>query len=71
MKKDGELIISTDHNEMKSWLLEQFHIRDDFKWVKNGHNYKNEKPKWIINTKYTNKAVENNKVVNWFFFKKN
>ncbi len=71
LKKEGELIISTDHDEMKSWLLEQFHIRDDFKWVKNGYNYENKKPKWIIDTKYTNKATENNKVVNWFFFKKN
>ena len=71
LKKEGELIVSTDHNEMKSWLLEQFHIRDDFKWVKNGYSYKNKKPSWLINTKYTNKAMENNKVVNWFFFKKN
>ena len=71
MKNEGELIISTDHNIMKSWVLEQLHVRDDFFWVKNGFYYTNKQPKWIINTKYANKALENNKVVNWFFFKKN
>ena len=36
---------------------------------KNGFYYKNKQPKWIIDTKYTNKALENNnsKLV---FFKK-
>ena len=71
MKYEGKLIISTDHNVMKSWVLEHFHVRNDFLWIKNGYYYKNIKPKWIINTKYSNKALENNKVVNWFFFKKN
>ena len=71
LKPEGELIISTDHSEMKSWILEQLHVRDDFLWIKNGFYYKNEQPKWIINTKYANKALDNNKVVNWFFFKKN
>ena len=56
---------------MKSWVLEQFHIRDDFLWIKDGYYYKNKHPKWIINTKYANKALEKKKEVNWFFFKKN
>ena len=71
MRNKGELIISTDHDVMKSWVLEQLHIRRDFTWVKNGFNYENEKPKCIINTKYTSKALKNNNIVNWFFFKKN
>ena len=71
LKYEGLIIVSTDHNEMKSWILEQFHVREDFVWLKNGFYYENKKPKWIINTKYTNKAFENNKIVNWFFFKKN
>ena len=70
LKYEGELIISTDHNVMKSWVLEQFHIRKDFLWIKNGYHYTNIKPNWIINTKYSNKALQDNKVVNWFFFKK-
>ena len=61
LKYEGKLIISTDHNVMKSWV---------FLWIKNGYYYTNIKPKWIFNTKYSNKALENNKVVNWFFFKK-
>ncbi len=71
MKYEGNLIISTDHHEMKSWVLEQLHVRKDFLWIKNGYNYTNIKPKWVINTKYSNKAFEENKTVNWFFFKKN
>ena len=70
MKYEGKLIISTDHNVMKSWVLEHLHVRNDFLWIRNGYYYTNIKPKWIINTKYSNKALENNKVVNWFFFKK-
>ena len=70
LKYEGKLIISTDHDVMKSWVLEHFHIRNDFLWIKNGLYYTNIKPKWIINTKYSNKALENNKVVNWFYFKK-
>ena len=71
LKYEGKLIISTDHNVMKSWVLEHFHVRNDFSWIKNGHYYTNIRPKWIFDTKYSNKALENKKVVNWFFFKKN
>ena len=70
LKYEGKLIISTDHDVMKSWVLEHFHIRKDFLWIRNGYYYTNIKPECIINTKYSNKALENNKVVNWFFFKK-
>ncbi len=70
LKYEGKLIISTDHNVMKSWVLEHFHVRNDFLWIKNGYYNTNIKPKWIFDTKYSNKALENNKVVNWFFFKK-
>ena len=70
LKYEGLLIISTDHNIMKSWILEQFHVRDDFLWARNGYYYNNLKPKWIIDTKYSKKAFEDNEVVNWFFFKK-
>ena len=70
LKYEGRLIISTDHDIMKSWVLEQLHVRKDFLWIKNGCYYTNLRPKWIINTKYSNKALEDNKVVNWFFFKK-
>ena len=70
LKYEGKLIISTDHNVMKSWVLEHFHVRNDFSWIRNGYHYTNIKPKWIFNTKYSNKAIENNEVVNWYFFKK-
>ena len=56
---------------MKSWVLEQLHVRNDFYWIKNGCYYQNKQPEWIINTKYAKKALQHNGVVNWFFFKKN
>ena len=71
LRYHGKLVISTDHEVMKSWVLEQLHVRKDFSWEKNGCNYENKKPYWIIHTKYAKKALENNKEVNWFFFKKN
>ena len=70
MKPGGDLIISTDHEVMKCWILEQFQERYDFNWGKKNFMHVNNSPEWILNTKYTNKAIENNKVVNWFFFKK-
>jgi len=71
LKREGILIISTDHNEMKSWILEQLHVRQDFLRFNKGYYYKHNQPMWIINTKYINKALEKNEEVNWFFFKKN
>ncbi len=70
LKTGGDLIISTDHEVMKCWILEQFHERHDFNCGKKNFMHVNNAPEWILNTKYTNKAIENNKVVNWFFFKK-
>ena len=71
LRCEGKLIISTDHDELKIWILEQLNVRNDFLWKKNEFYSNNKQPHWIINTKYTNKALKNNNVVNWFFFKKN
>ena len=70
LKSEGKLIISTDDEEMKKWIIEQFHFRNDFMWENNSFLIKNKQPEWIINTKYTNKALKNNNKVNWFFLKK-
>lgn len=70
IKKNGHMIISTDHDVMKSWVLEQFHIRNDFLWIKKINRYINFSPKCILDTKYAKKAIENKNVTNWFFFKK-
>ena len=70
MKTKGHLIISTDHETMKNWILEQFNIRNDFNWVKKTNKYINKSPKWILDTKYSKKAFESKNITNWFFFKK-
>ena len=54
---------------MKSWIYKQFHIRDDFLWIKK-NKYTNISPKWILETKYSKKAHVKKNVTNWFFFKK-
>ena len=48
LKYEGKLIISTDHNVMKSWVLEHFHIRNDFLWIKNGYYYKNKNQNGLL-----------------------
>ena len=55
---------------MKNWILNQFLVRNDFFLETDKLNFKNKQPQWIINTKYTNKALKNKKVVYWFFLKK-
>ena len=55
---------------MKSWILEQFHIRDDFLWMVNNLNKTYNRPKCIIESKYFKKSKIINNRVNWFFFKK-
>ena len=32
LKKNGTIVLSTDEIKMKSWILEQFHVRADFEW---------------------------------------
>ena len=71
LKCNGRVIISTDHSKMKSWILEQFELRNDFSRESDSFFSKNKQPNWIKNTKYMNKELMNNKEVNWFFFKKN
>ena len=63
-------MISSDHVIMKSWILEQFHIRDDFLWMVNNLNKTYNTPKCIIESKYFKKSKIMNNRVNWFFFKK-
>ena len=52
LKKNGIIMISSDHVIMKSWILEQFHIRDDFLWMVNNLNKTYNTPKCIIESKY-------------------
>ena len=55
---------------MKSWVLEQFHIRKDFEWKVKNLNKIFKKPNFFVQTKYSKKSIDMNNIVNWFFFKK-
>ena len=70
LKKNGLIIIATDQPVMKSWVLEQFHIREDFEWKINHTKETFKKPKFFLETKYSKKTLGTNNLVNWFFFKK-
>ena len=63
-------MICSDDVIMKSWILEQFHIRNDFLWMVNDLNKTYNRPKFIIESKYFKKSMIMNNRVNWFFFKK-
>ncbi len=69
-KVKGKIIVSSDHNIMKSWILEQFHKRDDIIWYIKKLNFLKKKPKCLIETKYYKKAFELGRSTSWFVFKK-
>ncbi len=70
LKKNGLIILATDQPIMKSWILEQFHIREDFVWKVNHIKETFERPMFFLETKYSKKTLGTNNLVNWFFFKK-
>ena len=70
IKKNGKILFASDENNMKSWILEQFHIRDDFEWQIKKINYCSKKPSCLINSKYSKKAISNGEKINWFIYKK-
>ena len=70
LKKNGLIIVATDQPIMKSWILEQFHIREDFEWKVNHIKETYERPMFFLETKYSKKTLGTNNLVNWFFFKK-
>ncbi len=70
LKKNGKILISSDENNMKSWILEQFHIRDDFDWHIKNINICNKKPFCLLNSKYSKKAISLGNKNNWFVYRK-
>ena len=70
LKKNGTIVLSTDEIKMKSWILEQFHVRTDFEWQVDHLNEIFNKPDEFVQSKYSKKAIREKKNINWFFFKK-
>ena len=70
LKKNGTIVLSTDEIKMKSWILEQFHVRTDFEWQVDHLNEIFNKPDKFVQSKYSKKAIREKKNINWFFFKK-
>ena len=70
LKKNGQVLFASDENNMKNWILEQFHIRDDFEWRLKKINFSSKKPPCFINSKYAKKAISSGKKITWFIYKK-
>ena len=70
LKTNGRIILASDDNIMTSWILEQFHLRNDFEWKVDNLYESLEKPVHLIETKYSKKATLNNNTVNWFLYEK-
>ena len=70
LKKNGQIIISTDVDIMKSWILEQFHIRKDFEWHIKNINICSKKPLCLVNSKYSKKAISMRNKNSWFIYRK-
>ncbi len=70
LKKNGKILLSSDENNMKSWILEQFHVRQDFEWYVKNVNICNKKPFCLVNSKYSKKAISVGNKINWFVYRK-
>ena len=57
LKKDGELLIATDHPIYKRWTLEQLRDSNDFYWTARCGNDWRQEPKDWVSTKYQQKAL--------------
>ena len=70
LKKNGRILLSSDEKNMKSWIMEQFHIRNDLEWYIKNINLCYKKPLCLVNSKYSEKAIISGKRINWFVYRK-
>ena len=70
LKKNGIIILGTDHFIMKSWILEIFQNNSGFQWTAETADDWRTKPIHYFATKYEQKAINENRDPHWFIFKK-
>ena len=70
LKANGIITLATDHFIMKIWILEIFQNNSGFQWTAETADDWRIKPIHYVETKYEQKAINENRDPHWFIFKK-
>ena len=70
IKPEGTITISTDHDILKSWILEKFLSHRKFEWLVQSSKDWNLRPQECFETKYEVKSIMQDRKPSWFIFKK-
>ena len=70
LKTNGTVTVGTDHQILKSWILEKFLANKKFEWQVDVSNDWQNRPKDCFLTKYEEKALNEKRIPSWFIFKK-
>ena len=70
LKTKGTVTIGTDHQILKSWILEKFLTSLKFEWQVEDSNDWKSRPKDCFQTKYEQKSLDEKRKPSWFVFEK-
>ncbi len=70
IKPKGIITISTDHDELKCWILEEFQKHGKFEWIVKTSKDWEIRPNNCFQTKYELKSIIQKRKPSWFIFKK-
>ena len=71
IKPKGTITIATDHDILKTWILEKFQGYKKFEWIVKSSIDWQIRPNDCFQTKYEIKAITQKRKPSWFVFKKN
>ncbi len=69
-KPKGTITIATDHDILKTWILEKFQKYRKFEWIVKSAKDWQIRPNDCFETKYEIKAITQKRKPSWFIFKK-
>ena len=70
LEKNGKLIMATDHDVARIWILSKILMTKNFLWIFNNKEYWYLKKSILDKTKFMKKAEKNKRKISWFIFKK-
>ena len=70
LKTKGTVTVGTDHNILKSWILEKFQANKKFEWQAETSKDWQNRPNECFLSKYEQKALNEKRIPSWFVFKK-
>ena len=68
LKDKGKITIATDHDRLKSWVLEKFQAHKNFEWMVKCSKDWQLRPNDCFETKYEVKSIMENRKPSWFIF---